>query len=209
LKEAERREQRAEDSIRRYQAKQEELERSRAQMLDEAREEAEKEKRRLLEQARDEVGEIRAQWQRQTEQEKAEFLDNLRKQAAQAVELIARQALADLADTELEQHLVHVFIDRLKALDKAARQRLAESVCEVHISSAFELDSATRSHLTRAVHEHLAQDLGVEYDPSPQLLCGIELTAGGRRLGWSLADYLEQLAERVEQSFARGRPATA
>jgi F-type H+-transporting ATPase subunit b len=208
LKQAEERQQEAEDSTRHYQAKRDELERSRAQLLEEAREQAEQEKRRLLEAARDQVGQTREQWQRQAEQEKTEFLDNLGKQAAETVLLIARKALADLADTELEQHLVHVFIARLKAVEKEARRTLSESASEVQISSAFELDSATRSRVTRAVHEHLAEGIGVRYDESPQLLCGIELTAGGRRLGWTLADYLEELTERVGQSFAAGRTAT-
>jgi F-type H+-transporting ATPase subunit b len=208
LEEAEAREQEARDQTRHYQEQEQELDRRREALLDEARERAEQEKRQLLEEARDEVRETRAKWQRQTEREKTEFLDNLRKQALDAIQLIARKALADLADAGLERQLVDSFAARLEGLDEETRQALAEAASEVRISSAFELDSATRGRLTRAVHEHLAGNLEVGYDASPALLCGIELRAGGRRLGWNLADYLEELGERVERSLAAGRPQT-
>jgi F-type H+-transporting ATPase subunit b len=207
LKDAQTREQQAEDEMRRYQDKQTELEDSREALREEARQQAEQEKRRMFDEARDEVKATREHWQQQTEQEKAEFLGSLRKQAAEAIQLIARKALTDLADADLEQHLIQVFIERLKALDKEARAALAEAASPVHISSAFELDSTVRGRITRAVHENLGEGLTVQYDQSPGLVCGIELRAGGRRLGWNLADYLEELGERVEQRFSAGRPA--
>ncbi len=73
--------------------------------------------------------------------------------------------------------------------------------------SAFELDSTMRGRLTRAVHEHLADGIDVEYAQSPELLCGIELTSGGRRLSWSLADFNEELTARIEEAFSQTEPA--
>jgi F-type H+-transporting ATPase subunit b len=202
LNEAEDREQQAEDKGQRYQEVTEDLERKREEILAEARHEAEQNKRLLLDEARKEVSDIRKNWQRQASEEKEEFLVSLRLQAAEATQAIARKVLADLADAELEERIIHAFIAQLGKLDKESRKEMAHTPEAIRISSAFELDSAKRSHITRAIHQHLADDIEVIYTQSKDLLCGIELSSAGRRLSWNIADYLEELKTRIEQAFS-------
>lgn len=201
LNAAEEREQQAIEKIRCYQNKTDELERQRDRILTKAREEAEHKKRQILDEAREKVAETRANWQRQASNEKAEFLDNLRRQVTDATQAIVRKALADLADTDLEERVVQIFITQLKSLDHETRKAMAQTSEPVHVSSTFELDSAVRSRLTRAIHEHLVDGIEVCYTQSPELLCGIELSSGGRRLSWNLADYLGALMTRIEKTF--------
>lgn len=205
LKEAEEREREAEENAREYREKTEELERKRDEMLGEAREEAERDKRRLLDEAREEIAETRKRWQQQVSREKADFLANLRQRTGDAVQSVARKALADLADAELEAEIVRSFVDRLKSLDEEAREAFGRADGPIRVNTAFELDSGARGRLTRALHEHLAEGAEVDYGESEGLVCGIELAAGGRRLGWSLADYLDELSERVEQALAENQ----
>ena len=87
---------------------------------------AEQEKKQMLEIAREEVADTRSKWQQQAAQEKQEFVADLRRRAAAAIQDIARQALRDLADAGLEEQLVDSFLQRLKSLDKDARKALAE-----------------------------------------------------------------------------------
>ncbi|MGD8514664.1 MAG: hypothetical protein PVF52_03550 [Granulosicoccaceae bacterium] len=202
LDEAQEREQNADEKVQRYQEQRDELQRQHDTLMDEAREEAKREKRQLLDEAREEVAETRANWQRQANQEKQEFFANLRIEAAEAVQHIARMVLRDLADTELEERIVQTFIEQLKSLDKDTRKVMAHTVEPMRIASAFELDSAVRGRLTRAVHEYIADGKDVEYSESPELLCGIELTSGGQRLSWNLQDYMEELAVRIEEAFS-------
>ena len=51
------------------------------------------------------------------------------------------------------------------------------------------------------MHEHIREDLEVVYNESPDLLCGIELTVAGRRLSWTLADYLQELEQRIQEQL--------
>lgn len=201
LTEAQEREQQAGDSAEQYRKKTEELEAQRHGILEQAGQEAERQKRQWLEEAREEVARTRADWQRQAGQEKAEFLAALRRRAAREVQAIAGRALADLADADLEQHSVHKFIEQLHSLDGETRRALAAAREPVRIISAFALDATARAALTRAIHEILSADIEVEYSESPELLCGIELTRGGRRLGWNMKGYLDDLAERTEEAF--------
>jgi F-type H+-transporting ATPase subunit b len=202
LKDADKREQDANDQAARYQEKQQELERRRQEILDNAETEAERQRRELFDEIRGEAAQVRASWQRQVQQEKAEFLATLRREAAQVIQTAMRKALHDLADAALEDQIIHSFVAKVKNLDSKTRRALVDDAEPVRIASAFELDSTARGRLTRAVHEHLKAGVDVAYEQSPALVCGIELSGGGRRLSWNLNSYLDELSARVHDSFS-------
>lgn len=202
LNEAQERESKADEKAHHYQDKSDELERRRDEILDKARAEAEQQKKQMLDEARTEVAETREHWQHQVQQEKEEFLGNLQRQTVEAVKQIAHKALVELADVELEERIIDTFLNRLKSLDKQDRKALSDAEEPVRIITAFELDSTMRGRLTRAVHEHLAAGIDIDYTHSPELLCGIELTRGGRRLSWNLADFTDELTARIEEAFS-------
>ncbi|MGD8939774.1 MAG: F0F1 ATP synthase subunit B [Gammaproteobacteria bacterium] len=205
LQAAQEREQQALAQQQQYQDKAAQLDRQREELISKAQQQAEEEKRQLLDQAREEVNEKQKQWQGQAEQDKEEFLKILRKKSTEAIQAISRKALSDLANAELEEQVIASFITRLKSLDKDSRNALARAVAgasePLRIHSAFELDSTTRARITRAVHEYIAEGIDTQYSGSPELLCGIELSGGGQRLSWNLADYLRELNTRVEDAF--------
>lgn len=201
LNEVEEREQQAEEKIQLYQEKREGLEHERDDILSRTNKKAEQQKKQMLDEAREEVARKRENWQRQASDEKKEFMSNLRHKVAEASQNLARKTLSELADSDLEERVAHVFIERLKSLDKKSRQTMVQADEPAHITSAFKLDSATRSRLTRAVHQHLADGIEVEYEQSPQLVCGIELSIGGQKLNWDLADYMKTLEEHIDETF--------
>lgn len=202
LNEAQERESKADEKAHHYQDKSDEMERRRDEILEKARAEAEQQKKRLLDEARADVAETREHWQHQVQQEKEEFLGNLQRQTVEAVKQIAHKALVELADVELEERIIDTFLNRLKSLDKQDRKAFSDAEEPVRIMTAFELDSTLRGRLTRAVHEHLAAGIDIDYTHSPELLCGIELTRGGRRLSWNLTDFTDELTARIEEAFS-------
>ncbi len=202
LNEALERESQAAEKVHHFEEKRNEMERRRDEILEKARAEAEQQKKLLLDEARADVAETREHWQHQIQQEKEEFLGNLQRQTVEAVKQIAHKALVELADAELEERIIHTFLNRLKSLDKQDRKALSDAEEPVRIITAFELDATMRGRLTRAVHEHLAAGIDIDYTHSPELLCGIELTRGGRRLSWNLADFTDELTARIEEAFS-------
>jgi F-type H+-transporting ATPase subunit b len=205
LHNAELREQTAVDTTQDYQRKIEALEQDRDAQMEKAKEAAESERRELLDEARSEVAEKRSHWQRQVAEEKQDFLRSLKIQAAESIQKIARRALADLADAELEEQIIQSFIQRLSTLDKTSCQAIAAAAEPIRVTTSFELDSSIRGRLTRAVHEHIGDHNEVVYSESPDPLCGIELTVSGRRLSWTLADYLEALEQRMQEQLETTR----
>lgn len=212
LNDAEMREQQATLAVEQFHEKKKVLELQSDEILAEAHRRAAQHKKQLQDEARAEVAEAREHWHRQLLQEKNEFLDDLRGQMASTLQKIARNALKDLADSELEKQMIHLLLNQLSSLDPKFRQQLlhaAENLSEpVRVVSTFALDASVRRHITLMIHTHLSDNVAVEYEESPALLCGIVLTIGEQQLGWNVADYLQQLSEQFEQTLVTSIPLT-
>jgi F-type H+-transporting ATPase subunit b len=201
LQQAEDRERDADRKAQDFQQRREELDSKREELLQQAREDAESEKQDLLDEARADVEDHRRQWQRQVDDEKQDFLDDLERRAAESLRTVASKAVGELAGAALEEQIIATFLERLKKLDSDTRETLADASGPVQIATAFALESSSRGRITRTVHEELTADVEVEYAQSDALLCGIELKRGAHRLGWNLADYLDDIGTRLSDAF--------
>lgn len=206
LEDAQKREKEAQEQISKYQEKTEQLEKEHEEILQQAREEAEAEKHRMLDEARDEVDIQRKHWQQQLDQEQTEFLKKLRQQASDTIMVIARKALADLANAKLEAQMIEAFLDRLGALDKQEVDSMTKGNDDARIESSFRIESTERARITRYIHEKLSDKIDVDYSETSQLSCGIELIVGERRLSWNLDSYLEQLDHRIKKTISEEIP---
>lgn len=206
LEEAARKEEEAQREARQCHAEKVELEDSRGEMLSRAQEEAVALKRELVTEARREVEESKARWNQAVREEKQAFLDNLRQRAGAEVYAISRQVITDLANVELERHIIDTFIERLRGLDEhecaeiAAASRRARSGAV--ITTSFPIDRMVRDRLRAVVKERIGPGIELGFDESADLICGIELKAGGKKAAWSLQNYLETLDERLTQAFS-------
>lgn len=198
LREAAAREEDAEREAGEYARIAEELESRRRSLLEQYRQEAREEKQSLVETARKEVQETRRHWQHQVEQEKRDFLADLRRRTEQTVTSIARKALTDLADTDLENRVVDVFIERLKELGDETRGAFASSRESLYVSTAFELDGGQRERIARAVRDRIREGVEIEFRVTPDLLCGIQIGDDGHALGWNLADYMGEVTGHMD-----------
>jgi F-type H+-transporting ATPase subunit b len=185
-----------------YQERNEQFDQQRAKLLQEATDAAAAERQRLLEAARQAADTLRAK-RLETLRNEAHNLDQaIGRRARQEVFAIARQALADLATTSLEASLAEVFTRRLRELDAAAQNDLGEALkaatTPALVRSAFALPEEQRAAIRQALNETFAADIQVRFATAPELVSGIELSAHGRKLAWSIADYLAALEKDVE-----------
>ena len=128
---------------------------------------------------------------------------------------IARKALTDLAATSLEERMGEVFTRRLRELDGEAKEGLAKALKTASdpalVRSAFDLPAEQRAAIQNALNETFSADIHVRFETAPDLISGIELTANGQKVAWSIADYLASLEKGVgellnEQSKPRAEP---
>jgi F-type H+-transporting ATPase subunit b len=166
-------------------------------VLAQARAAAAAEQARLLDEARNAAENARRDWQRQLGEEQAAFRAALRRQTAEGFTELARRALADLADAALEDRMVQVLDRRLAALDDDALAHFRGAAGPLKVATTLPLDGARRRAVRTLLRRHLRDDAEPVFSTAEDLLCGIELTADGRRLGWSLADYLADFERRL------------
>ena len=207
MQEATEKSEEAEETATRYRRRTEELEQRRDEMMRLAASEAADERERLLGRARKEVEQAEHRWHHALANEKQAFLRELRRRGSQQVCAVARQALADLAEADLERQVAATFLRRLRELDDPEREKLAEAIGEardgVAVASAFELADEQREELILTVNQELGVSPELQFTVSPSIMCGIELRAGGRKLAWSLDSYLSDLEEELAELVAR------
>ena len=205
LEEAKQKEQEAEGEARAWRQKNQELEELREEMLRQAGQEAEEWRHDLFRQARREVGEAKVRWQHSLEEEQGAFLRHVRERTALQVQSIARRALADLADADLEAHLADVFIRRLA--DDDGQQGVAEALAQAReplvVRTAFPSPPEMRQKLQEAIAGRVPGGVEVRFETAPDLVCGIELRADDYRIAWSLDDYLGSLEQDLFRALGQ------
>jgi F-type H+-transporting ATPase subunit b len=66
------------------------------------------------------------------------------------------------------------------------------------VRSAFELPSDQRAAIQNALNETFSAEVRVRFETEPNLIGGIELTANGQKVAWSIADYLAAMEKGVD-----------
>ncbi|MBN2357651.1 F0F1 ATP synthase subunit delta [candidate division KSB1 bacterium] len=206
FQEAEEKKQQASEEMSDYERKNKELTDEREQFLAEAKEQAEQERKKLMQQNRDEIDRQRKQWYEALENEKADFLKTLQRKTGQQIYELSRRVLSDLADETLEKQMIAVLIDRVKKMAPEELEEILDSAREngaLQVESTFEMVGEQRKEVESALQEIFARDLKIEFVISEDMICGIELKAGGQIMIWSIDDYLNLLQQKFQEQFDR------
>jgi F-type H+-transporting ATPase subunit b len=184
-----------------FQRKNEQFEQQRATLLSQATEEVQAERQRLLNAARLATDTLRAKRQNALQREQQSLNDEITRRTQDEVFAIARQTLTDLAGTSLEERMSDVFTHRLRELNGEAKDGLAKALKmssdPVLVRSAFDLPSEQRATIQQALNETFSTEIQVRFETAPDVISGIELTTNGRKVAWSIADYLVSLEKSV------------
>jgi F-type H+-transporting ATPase subunit b len=175
-------------------------------LLAKATADADAERQRLLQQAQQEAQALRLRLQDTMRSEQQQLSGEIVRRARDEVFAIARKALADLAGASLEDAMARVFIERVRALSAEDRKSLAASSAAaagaVLVRSAFELPPPQRAAIEQVLAEICGRAIPVSYQSVPGLIGGVELSAGGRKIAWSIADFLAALEDSVTRMLA-------
>src|SRR5664280_434150 len=152
-----------------FQHKNEEFDQQRAALMSAATDEAKAERQRLIDEARKAADALSAKRQ-----------ETLRNDAHNLNQAITR---------------------RLREMDGKAKEGLAEALKTASgpalVRSAFDLPVEQRAAIQNALNETFAAEIRVRFETAPNLVSGIELTTNGRKVAWSIADYLASLEKGV------------
>ena len=205
--EAERLQAEAQQALITYQQQQQELQQQQAALLTEARVTAERERQHLLAQIRQEMTNQRTAWEIDLQQEQDAFLRTLRQKVIHQTYAIARQALSDLANADLEYQMIQVFCDRLRHLEDSQRQAIAQALSQTNLAilvrSSFEMPADLRQQMIDELHSQFAIAHPIEFVTASNLLCGIEIKLAGQEIVWSLDTYLQTVEQRLSSALTQ------
>ncbi len=214
LAEAERNRTQAEAEAETYRRKNQEFEEKRRTMFAAMKEEVEVQRKELMTKVREEIDETRIRWSGSVEREQKQFLAKLRRRAAEEVYRVARKALQDLGNASLEQSVAEVFLTKLRALDGTVWDVFREATrggegSSLLVRSAFPLSDELRQMIESVLREKLAETVPLAFETAEGKMWGVELRAGGHRIGWTLEDYLEDLESGIAEKLAQAADRTS
>jgi F-type H+-transporting ATPase subunit b len=172
-----------------------------AALLAKAADEAKMEHDRLIGEAHKEADGVRATESATLKSDRARLSKEITHATSDAVFAIARKVLADLATATLEERIGAVFTHRLSEMSGPAKQTLGEALRNSKepavLQSAFDMPAAQRATIQNALNETFSSEVRLRFEAAPDQVCGIELTANGQKIGWSIAEYLNSLDQKV------------
>jgi F-type H+-transporting ATPase subunit b len=183
-----------------FQSKGKALDEQRDALLGKAAEEAKAERERLFAEARKDADALRAKQESAVRNEQSRLGRDITRTAQAEVFAIVRKALSDLAAASLEERMGEVFTRRLRELDASARNSLGSALAassEVLVRSTFEMPAKERATIQNALNQTFSREVRIRFETAPDGICGIEMTAGGQKVAWSIAEYLAALERKV------------
>ena len=183
----------------------------RSALLGKAADEAKAERERLIDQAKKDAENLRANQADALRRDQIRLASEITLLAEKEVFAIARKALTDLATVSLEERVGEIFTRRLRELDPKAKELLGAALNNSSqptvVRSAFDLPADQRAAIQNALNETFSAVVRIKFEDSQDVICGIELTANGQKVAWSISSYLAGLSKKVSDLVDAQSPA--
>lgn len=186
-----------------FERKNEEFDQQRNALMRQATSDAATEKTGLLDAARNEADALSKKRAAALLREQRTLHQQLTQNTTQEVFAIARKVLGDLAGQNLEQRMVERFARRIRDLNEETKAGLHKSFVNstepALVRSAFDLPAEQRAVIQSAINETLSAEIQLRFETAPDLVSGIELSAAGQKVAWSIAHYLTSLEKNAAE----------
>ncbi|SIS81267.1 hypothetical protein [Neptunomonas antarctica] len=194
-----------------YVRKNAEFEQQRAVLMQDSIEEAKKQGQTLMDEARKLADALSEKRRSALQQEQQAIRADISRMTREEVFAISRKVLSDLAGIELEARMVEVFTKKLASLDEPLKtftdafthnHTLKISHDSVLVRSTFELTAEQKGAIQEILHKLVSDankpsDFSIRFETTQALISGIEMIANGRKIVWSINDYVDTLEKSV------------
>jgi F-type H+-transporting ATPase subunit b len=113
------------------------------------------------------------------------------------------RTISDLASANLENQIVKIFLKRLHELKEDEKQQFIKAFKSnsnpIEVQSSFEIVGDLKTEIQTTVNEIIGSETQLQFKNSPKLIAGIELTANGFKLAWSISAYLDSLEKSISE----------
>ena len=206
MKEAETAKEEAQKELEEQQKIRQELEQKWNEMLAQAKKDAQKKRDAMVKDAREKIEEDQKNWRGAMLKQRSDFLKDLRYLSCEQICKISRKVLADLADEKLENQLIENFFIQLDKLDKKEKDDFVRFVHrdegKLSVNSSFKLSKEKESEIKKALERMIGNKANINFQISPELICGIESRSEGKKVSWNIENYLNGLEEQLKKAFS-------
>jgi len=184
-----------------FQSKNKAWDEQRSALLGKATDDAKAEKDHLIDEAHKQAASLRAAQAVALQNDQQRLTTQMIHLTKDEVFDITRKALADLATVSLEERMGEVFTRRLREMDPKSKGALGDSLKSdsnpAVVRSTFALPDNQKAAVQNALNETFSTEVRLRFETAPETICGIELSANGQKVAWSIADYLATLDQKV------------
>jgi len=174
-------------------------------LMEKAVEESKIQGEKLLEEVRNAASALEDKLKKAAKETQKKTNREIAQKTQQEVFAISRKVLADLACVSFEEQSVAVFINRLNELNEAEKKQFLASFKsnsnEVLIKSAFELPNKQQAEIQKVIDKILESKGKYEFKVNPEVISGIEITANGYKLAWSISEYINSLEKSISEKI--------
>lgn len=196
LEEAEQKKREAEEESLLFQKKNKEFDQQKAEKMEILNQEMKQLQGRLRAEAKQEIEDQRAKWLTHLDYEKKEVFRDLSQRMQRELFSIMRKVMSDLADTDIQEKLVDVFLQRLKDFSK--KEKLPSTL---EIRMAFDPTEKVQKKIETTLQEEFNRKFNIHFVVQPELIGGIELLAEKQKISWNISDYLSSLERATEENI--------
>lgn len=184
-----------------YQKKNELFEKERTVNMNKVTEELKLEKERLFDEVKEESYELRTKFEESIKKQALEITASLKQKTTNEVFAIANKTLIDLADSNLEEKIMDIFILKIGKMNEEEKEKFKQALNtndkSLNIKTAFDLSDSSKELLKSTLEEINGQTIKFHYHSGPDLISGIELTAESYQLSWNIESYLDSLKNNL------------
>lgn len=144
---------------------------------------------------KDEIENLRQTSINKLESDQQTFLNALKTEVTRQVINISEKAIKDLAEQHLENRIIFVFLEKVKALEQKIEMK--NYTGEVRVTSGFDVAPDMTAMLSEKFSEWFPKSESVVFHRSEALGMGIEVTAGDHKTAWNLNKYLKNLEDDI------------
>jgi len=156
---------------------------------------------KLMEEARSEANTLRKKLEATYKAIQESAHGEIAQMTQQEVFAIARKALKDLSTVSLEEQSTIVFINKLKNLSEEEQKQFIKAFNTddpfILVQSTFDLNEQMQNDIVAVVNEILGTTTKTQFQTSPNLINGIELSTSGYKVAWSISEYLNSLESNI------------
>jgi F-type H+-transporting ATPase subunit b len=190
-----------------FEAKNKTFDEQRDAMMAKAGTDAKAEHDRLIEAAHKQADDNRASEATALKDDQAHQAVAIRRMAQDQVFAITRKTLSDLATVSLEERVGEVFTRRLQLMSAKDKNEMGEALKASPeaslIRSAFNLPDEQKAAIQNALNETFSAVIRVRYEMNADMVSGIELTAQGQKLSWSISSYLDSFDRSLAEALTQ------